>query len=120
MAHDWLERDDLAVFVVAGAPKGFGRSLTELLANEHEGEALAMKVDGDLTPWILARVRGEYRQARSKTPASEALWRAFRALAAARYHVRGDRRLEKGLKELRDEVEQYWMEVSPMHRKAAD
>ena len=34
MAQEWLERDDLSVYVVAGAPKGFNRSLKTHLESE--------------------------------------------------------------------------------------
>ena len=120
MAHDWLERDDVSVFVVGGVPKGFNRRLSELVAEEHGEEAATLRVNDDLAPWILARVRGEYRQARGRNQASEALWRAFRALAAARYHLRDDDRASTRVKKLRDDVEKLWQKVSPKYGEAAD
>jgi len=116
MARDWLERDDLSVFVVAGAPRGFNRKIQELLEEEVGEEAQSLQVKKDLREWVLARVRGEYRRESWRSPASKALWRAFRALAAARYHLRGDETREGELRELRDRVEVQWMEVSPMGR----
>lgn len=118
MARDWLERDDLSVFVVAGVPKGFNRRLSEFVEKEQGGDTESMRVKDDLAPWILSRVRGHYRSKRMRSPASKALWRAFRALAAARYHLRGDKGKHNKLKKLRDEVEQHWLAVSPLHREA--
>jgi len=120
MAHEWLEKDDLSVFVVGGVPKGFNRRLSELVTKEHGEEASALRVNDDLTPWILAQVRGEYRPSRRRSSASEALWRAFRALAAARYHLRDHEEQADEVKRLRDEVEKLWSEVSPMYGEAAD
>lgn len=114
MARDWLERDDLSVFVVAGAPRGFNRKLQTLLEEEVGEEAHSLQVKKDLLEWVVARVRGEYRRESWRSPASKALWRAFRALAAARYHLRGDETREEELRELRDRVEAQWMDVSPM------
>jgi hypothetical protein len=116
MAQDWLERDDLSLYVVAGAPKGFNRSLKAHLAKEVGENTEALRVKDDLSEWVLARVKGEYRREAQRSPASEALWRAFRALAAARYHLRGDDKREATLRSLRDQVEACWMETSPMMR----
>jgi hypothetical protein len=120
MAHEWLERDDLSVFVVAGVPKSFNRELQQLVQKEHGDEAVSLRVHEDLAPWILTRVRGHYRPTSSASLASNALWRAFRALAAARYHVRGDPKLSQKLRELRDQVEKHWAALSPMNRTAGD
>lgn len=120
MAREWLERDDLSVFVVAGAPKGFNRRLKKFLAEELGDDAESLRVKDDLAEWVLARVQGEYRRDSQRSPASTALWRAFRALAAARYHLRGDEEREAQLRRLRDEVESYWIETSPMIRNGTD
>ncbi len=114
MAREWLERDDLSVFVVAGAPKGFNRRLKAFLQKELGDGAESLRVKDDLAEWVLARVQGEYRRDSQRSPASRALWRAFRALAAARYHLRGDEKREAQLRKLRDQVEKYWIETSPM------
>lgn len=114
MAREWLERDDLSVFVVAGAPKGFNRRLKAFLQKELGDDTESLRVKDDLSEWVLARIQGEYRRDSQRSPASRALWRAFRALAAARYHLRGDEKREAQLRKLRDKVETYWIETSPM------
>ena len=119
MAHDWLDQEDLSVFVVAGVPKGFNRKLSRFLEEEQGAETPSLRVTDELSPWILSRVRGHYRKSSSQSAASKALWRAFRALAAARYHLRGDEDREGALRTLRDEVEAHWMGVSPLHREVA-
>lgn len=120
MAQEWLERDDLSVYVVAGAPKGFNRSLKTHLENEVGEGTEALRLKDELSEWVLAQVKGEYRREAQKSPASKALWRAFRALAAARYHLRGDEEREATLRELRDRVEACWIETSPMMRNGGD
>ena len=116
MAQEWLERDDLSVYVVAGAPKGFNRSLKAHLVKEVGEDTEALRVKDELSEWVLAQVKGEYRREAQKSPASKALWRAFRALAAARYHLRGDEEREATLRDLRDQVEACWIETSPLMR----
>jgi len=116
MAQEWLERDDLSVYIVAGAPKGFNRTLKAHLLEEVGDDAEALRVRDELSDWVLAQVRGEYRKEAQKNPASKALWRAFRALAAARYHLRGDEEREATLRDLRDQVEACWIETSPLMR----
>lgn len=120
MAHEWLERDDVSVYVIAGVPKGFNRTLQEFVQKEQGEEAASLRVHDDLSPWLLARIRARYRSASVRGPASKALWRAFRALAAAIYHLRGDKERSKALRELRDQVEQHWMEVSPLYQTDDD
>lgn len=114
MSQEWLERNDLSVFVVAGAPKGFNRKMRDFLAEELGDDAESLRVKDELSEWLLTRVRGEYRRDSKRSPASKALWRAFRALAAARYHLRGDDEREEQLRELRDQVEGHWMRSSPL------
>lgn len=118
MAHDWLERDDLSVFVVAGVPKGFNRKLQEKVTREHGDDAVSMRVNDELADWVLTKVRGEYRPDSKRSTASRALWRAFRALAAARYHLRDEPEVSEAVRELRDQVEGHWMKVSPLSRTA--
>ncbi len=120
MAREWLERDDLSVFVVAGAPKGFNRRLKSYLQKELGQDTESLRLKDDLAEWVLARVQGEYRRDSQRSPASRALWRAFRALAAARYHLRGDEKREAELRKLRDQVEAYWVETSPMLRSGQE
>lgn len=120
MAREWLERDDLSVFVVAGAPKGFNRRLQGFLEKEAGEDTESLRVKDDLAEWVLARVKGEYRRESWRSPASKALWRAFRALAAARYHLRGDEGREERLRELRDRVEEHWLEVTPLRKVNGD
>lgn len=120
MAREWLERDDLSVFVVAGAPKGFNRRLKTFLHKELGEDSESLRVKDDLAEWVLARIQGEYRRDSQRSPASRALWRAFRALAAARYHLRGDDKREAQLRKLRDQVETYWIETSPMIKNGDD
>ena len=49
-----------------------------------------------------------------QTPGSSALWRAFRALSAARYHLQ-DEPIEGRIRDIRDQIEELWREVSPVH-----
>jgi len=116
MAHDWLERDDLSVFVVAGVPKGFNRKLQETLTKEQGDQAISMRVNDELADWVLTKVRGDYRPDAKRTTASRALWRAFRALAAARYHLRDEPEISEEVRGLRDQVETHWMRVTPLNR----
>lgn len=118
MAREWLEREDLAVFVVAGVPKSWGKELRNFLQKKHGDDAEAMRLDDDLSEWVLTRVRGEGRASSKRSPASKALWRAFRALSAARYHLRGSKRTDKKIRRLREEVESLWFEHSPLHAEA--
>ena len=99
-----------------GSPEG----LQKFLREEHGEDAASMRVNDDLAPWILSKVRGEYRPSSKRSGASRALWRAYRALAAARYHLRGDVNRSGRLRELRDEVETHWTDVTPMRRSVAD
>jgi len=117
MAREWLENEGLSVYVVYGAPRGLDREIRAKLKEKDEEYDL-LKVDGDLEEWVLARVRGEKRHRNKRSPSSKALWRAFRALAAARYHLTHDDDRATRVRDLRDQVEQLWLEVSPLH--AAD
>ena len=44
--------------------------------------------------------------------ASSALWRAYRALSAARYHLQGHP-LEDSVRQVRGSVEELWQETTP-------
>lgn len=72
-----------------------------------------MLLDDEITEWLVARLRGEKARSHEETPASSALWRAFRALSAARYHVQEDDALEARIRSLRGEVEELWSLTRP-------
>ncbi len=116
MASEMLQRDDLSVYVVAGVPKSFKKKLQQFVDSESKsapGET--MLLDEDMTEWVVARLRGEKRRNHERTPASAALWRAFRALSAARYHLQ-DQPMEDEVRDLRNRIEVLWRDVSPLHR----
>jgi hypothetical protein len=71
-------------------------------------------VDSELTQWMVAKLRDQKRPSRDRTPASRALWRAFSALSAARYHLQNQGETEDRVRELRRKVEDLWRELSPM------
>ena len=71
-----------------------------------------MQLDEEMTDWLVAHLRGEKRRPHERTPASAALWRAYRALSAARYHLQ-DRPEEEQVRELRRLVEELWHDLSP-------
>lgn len=114
MAAEILQRDDLSVYVVAGVPKSFKKRLLKFVDSESKAEGEVMLLDEEMTEWVLARVRGEKRRSHEQTPASSALWRAYRALSAARYHLQ-DQPLELKVRELRSQIEAMWRDTSPMH-----
>jgi hypothetical protein len=108
-----LHRDDLSVYVVAGVPKSFKKKLQQFVAQESKSEGGVLLLDEQLAEWVVARVQGEKRSSREETPASSALWRAYRAVSAARYHLQ-DQALEGRLRELRRQIEVLWQEASPV------
>lgn len=114
MASEMLQRDDLSVYVVAGVPKSFRKKLQKFVEQESRSEGNVMLLDEQLTEWIVARVQGEKRRSHEQTPASSALWRAYRALSAARYHLQ-DQPLEPRVRALRNQIEEVWREASPVH-----
>ena len=63
---------------------------------------------------VISRIRNEKRGGRDRTPASAALWRAYAALSAARYHLQHSPEEEGRVRELRNDVEEIWRELSPM------
>lgn len=114
MAIEMLQRDDLTVYVVAGMPKSFLKKLRKIVEEEGKnGEA--MQVDPEMAEWMISRLRGEKRRPHEQTPASSALWRAYSALSAARYHLQ-DRPEEEQVRELRNTVEELWREFSPLFK----
>jgi len=113
MAPEILQRDDLSIYIVAGVPKSFKKRLQKFVEMESKSDGDVMLTDEEMTDWILARVRGEKRRSHEQTPGSSALWRAFRALSAARYHLQ-DEPIEGRIREIRDQIEELWREVSPV------
>lgn len=114
MASEMLQRDDLSVYVVAGVPKSFKKKLQKFVDSESKSTGETMLLDDELTEWVVARLRGDKRRSHERTPASSALWRAFRALSAARYHLQ-EHDSEPEVRELRNRVEALWRDVSPLH-----
>ena len=115
MASEMLQREDLSIYVVAGVPKSFKKKLQKFVGTESKSEGDVMLLDEEMSDWVLARVRGEKRRSHEQTPASSALWRAYRALSAARYHLQ-DQGVEDRIRGIRDEVEELWREASPLFR----
>lgn len=115
MASEMLQREDLSIYVVAGVPKSFKKKLQKFVGGESKSEGDVMLLDEEMSDWVLARVRGEKRRSHEQTPASSALWRAYRALSAARYHLQ-DQEVEGRIRQIRDDVEELWREASPLFR----
>ena len=114
MGADMLERDDLSVYIVAGVPKSFKRKLQSFVAEEAKsGDGEVMLLEDGFADWIVSRLADEKRPRSNRTPASKALWSAFSALSAARYHLQHSEEEER-VRELRQKVEELWRETSPM------
>lgn len=114
MGAEMLERDDLSVYVVAGVPKSFKRKLQAFVAEEAKGgNGEVMLLDEGFADWVIAKLLDEKRPRTNRTPASKALWSAFSALSAARYHLQHSEE-EDRVRELRQKVEELWRETSPM------
>jgi hypothetical protein len=111
MSSEMLQRSDFTAYLIAGLPKSFLPRLRKFVATEVEG-AEVMQLDEDLTEWLLANVQGDKRRSHQRTPASAALWRAYRSLSAARYHL-ANQPEEEQVRELRRLVEELWREISP-------
>jgi hypothetical protein len=116
MASEMLQRDDLSVYVVAGVPKSFKKKLQKFVEKESKSDGDVMLLDEEMTDWVLSRVQGEKRRSHEQTPASAALWRAYRALSAARYHLQ-DQPIEGKIREIREQIEELWRETSPLHEE---
>jgi uncharacterized protein YjiS (DUF1127 family) len=111
MASEMLQRSDLSAYVIAGLPKSFLNKLKkQVKAESEEGEV--MQLDPEMSEWLVAQLRGEKRRPHERSPASAALWRAYRALSAARYHLQ-NRPEEEQVRELRGLVEELWHDISP-------
>lgn len=111
MANEMLQREDLTAYVVAGLPKSFLAKMRKL-AEKERADAEVMQLDEELTEWLVAQLQADKRRSHERTHASAALWRAYRALSAARYHLQ-DRPEEDQVRELRRLVEELWREISP-------
>ena len=114
MAAAMLERDDLSVYIIGGVPRSFKAKLQKFVEKEAKKDGEIMLVDPGMTDWILSKLRDEKRPSKDRTPASQALWRAFSALSAARYHLQDQSANEERVRELRRHVEDMWREMSPM------
>jgi len=114
MGVDLIERDDISVYLVAGVPKSFKRKLQKFVEQEAKEDGDVYMLDDELADWVIARIRNEKRGGRDRTPATAALWRAFSALSAARYHLQHSPDEEERVRRLRNEVEEIWRELSPM------
>jgi hypothetical protein len=113
MASEFYQREDLSIYVVAGVPRSFKSTLAGIV-KEAAGESGDLKlVDGEMTEWLLAKLRENGRRSHERTPASAALWRAFRALSAARYHLH-DEAMEEEVREIRERIEELWNRASPL------
>jgi hypothetical protein len=114
MSAETLEREDLSIYVIAGVPRSFKARLQQFVKKESKKDGDVILVDSELTQWMVAKLRDQKRPARDRTPASRALWRAFSALSAARYHLQNQGETEDRVRELRRKVEDLWRELSPM------
>lgn len=120
MGADIVERDDISVYLVAGVPKSFKRKLQKFVEKEAKEDGDVYMLDDELSEWVIARIRNEKRGGRDRTPATAALWRAFSALSAARYHLQHSPDEEERVRQLRNEVEEIWRELSPMFEEEGD
>jgi hypothetical protein len=120
MGVDILDREDLSVYVIAGVPRSFKRRLQRFVEDEAKGEGDVMLVDDELREWIIARLLNEKRRRSDRTPASSALWRAFSALSAARYHLKDHPQEEERVRRMRQQVEAMWRELSPMFQEGEE
>jgi hypothetical protein len=114
MGIDVVERDDITVYLVAGVPKSFKRKLQKFVQQEAKEAGDIYMLEEELSDWVIAKVRNDKRGGRDRTPATAALWRAFSALSAARYHLQHSPESEERVRELRSQVEEIWRELSPM------
>jgi hypothetical protein len=117
MGIDVVERDDITVYLVAGVPKSFKRKLQKFVQQEAKEVGDIYMLEEELSDWVIAKVRNDKRGGRDRTPATAALWRAFSALSAARYHLQHSPESEERVRELRSQVEEIWRELSPMFQE---
>jgi len=114
-----LQREDLSIYIVAGVPKSFKKKLQEFVGSESKSDGDVMLLDEEMTEWVLAQVKGAKRRNHEQTPGSSALWRAYRALSAALYHLQ-DQPIEADIRSLRDQIEELWRHTSPIHDDPAE
>jgi hypothetical protein len=114
MGIDVVERDDISVYLVAGVPKSFKRKLQKYVEQEAKEGGDIYMLEEELSDWVIAKVRNEKRGGRDRTPATAALWRAFSALSAARYHLQHSPEDEERVRQIRNQVEEIWRDLSPM------
>jgi hypothetical protein len=114
---DVVERDDITVYLVAGVPKSFKRKLQKFVQQEAKEAGDIYMLEEELSDWVIAKVRNDKRGGRDRTPATAALWRAFSALSAARYHLQHSPESEERVRQLRSQVEEIWRELSPMFQE---
>ena len=119
MASELLQRDDLSVYVIAGVPRSFRKKLQKFVEAESKTGGGTMLLDEEMADWVTTRLQGDKRRNHEKTPTSSALWRAYRALAAARYHIQ-DPEMEATVRRLRNEIEELWRDVSPLHEESEE
>jgi hypothetical protein len=117
MGIDVVEREDITVYLVAGVPKSFKRKLQKFVQQEAKEAGDIYMLEEELSEWVIAKVRNDKRGGRDRTPATAALWRAFSALSAARYHLQHSPESEERVRELRSQVEEIWRELSPMFQE---
>jgi len=115
MASAIYLRDDLSVYVVAGVPRSFQKEVAKLVKKAAKESGDVKLVNGEMAEWVLAKLKENSRRSHERTPASAALWRAFSALSAARYHIQ-DKALEQQVRRIRDEIEELWASLSPLHK----
>jgi hypothetical protein len=120
MGIDVVERDDISVYLVAGVPKSFKRKLQKFVEQEAKEAGDIYMLEEELSDWVISRVRNEKRGGRDRTPATAALWRAFSALSAARYHLQHSPEDEERVRNLRNQVEEIWRDLSPMFDSDGD
>ncbi len=109
MEDSWLTSGDATVFVLPKVKKSFDESLRDLVKEETGSELKPIRLGPEFSEWVALRAGGKRWAKGRRTPAEKALSRAFQALAAARYHLRGDPEVETELRALRDRVEALWM-----------
>lgn len=114
MSASTLERDDLSLYVIAGVPRSFKAKLQQLVQKETKSSGEVMLIPAEMTEWVVSKMRDDKRPSRDRTPASRALWRAYSALSAARYHLQNEPVEEDKVRELRRQVEDLWRHLSPM------
>ena len=120
MSAATLERDDLSLYVIAGVPRSFKSKLQQLVLKETKSSGEVMLIPAEMTEWLVSKLRDDKRPARDRTPASRALWRAYSALSAARYHLQNEPVEEERVRDLRRQVEDLWREMSPMFADPAN